>query len=327
MKTILIFSNTTDGGDTGIIQKKLLEDGEDVFRFDTQPYARGEIRIGLSSPGDEIVEANGRTVSLADVKSVWYRRPGEVNPSAPDKRQQMFAKKELGELLEQLYYLAPQAHWVSRPQAIRNAGHKFPQLGVARGLGFEVPRTYATNSPELARRFIVSCASGAIYKTLYRPAMLVDYDTDDDDPKTLIIPTSRIMEADILRLDSLPLTGGIFQEYVEKEYELRVTVMGPTVFAARIDSQENPDEVGKVDWRMGKNIGVSYKLPEPIAEKCRNIVKHYGLAFGTIDLIKTPDGRYVFLELNPNGQWAWLESLTGDPYIETFVRYLADPKK
>jgi glutathione synthase/RimK-type ligase-like ATP-grasp enzyme len=99
--------------------------------------------------------------------------------------------------------------------------------------------------------------------------------------------------------------------------------MGSTVFAARIDSQTNPDEVGRTDWRMGQNIAMSYSLPDAVAEKCRTIVKEYGLAFGAIDLIKTPDGRYVFLELNPNGQWAWLEELTGDPYIETFVKLLS----
>jgi glutathione synthase/RimK-type ligase-like ATP-grasp enzyme len=240
-----------------------------------------------------------------------------------DARERAFAKKELGELLEQLYLLAPRAQWVSRPQAIRNAGHKYPQLGKAKEFGFEVPRTAMTNSLELARSFIASCAQGAVYKTLYRPAMMLDYDADEDDPGTLIIPTTRLTEKDYLRLNSLPLTGGIFQEYIEKEYELRVTVMGSTVFAARIDSQTNPDEVGRTDWRMGQNIAMSYSLPDAVAEKCRTIVKEYGLAFGAIDLIKTPDGRYVFLELNPNGQWAWLEELTGDPYIETFVKLLS----
>ncbi len=322
---ILIITNENDG-DANIIEKKLIDRGENVFRVDTQAYVRGDVSIALYEDGTSILEVGaGRELSLDEVGSVWFRKPGAIAPWLTDPREREFAKKELGELFSQLYMLAPQARWVNRPEAVDRANHKYPQLGAARRLGFEVPRTCMTNSPARARKFLQSCMNGAIYKTLYCPAIVNDYDNDAPDGGNLSVPTSRVTKERLTELDALPLTGGIFQEYIEKEYELRVTVMGDRIFAARINSQENPDQVGRVDWRFGEythDAAEAYTLPAPIAEKCRLLVKSYGLEFGAIDLIKTPDGRYVFLEINPNGQWAWLEELTGDPYIETFVSFL-----
>jgi glutathione synthase/RimK-type ligase-like ATP-grasp enzyme len=98
-----------------------------------------------------------------------------------------------------------------------------------------------------------------------------------------------------------------FQEYVEKKHELRVTIIGDRIFAAEIDSQAQ--ERTRFDWRhydvpMRLRAG---QLPSDVAERCFAFVRSYGLNFGAIDLIHTPDGRYVFLENNPNGQWLFVE--------------------
>ena len=52
-------------------------------------------------------------------------------------------------------------------------------------------------------------------------------------------------------------------------------------------------------------------LPERVSEACRDLVQRLGLAFGAIDLLQTTSEEYVFLEVNPNGQWHWLEQITG----------------
>lgn len=115
----------------------------------------------------------------------------------------------------------------------------------------------------------------------------------------------------------------LFQEYVEKETEIRVTVIGGSVFAAEIDSQSSLE--GKDDWRKagpGSLKTNPVQLPKSLSDKCLQIVKELGLNFGTIDLIKTPNGCYVFLELNPNGQWGWLEEATGESYTDALVQNL-----
>jgi glutathione synthase/RimK-type ligase-like ATP-grasp enzyme len=83
-------------------------------------------------------------------------------------------------------------------------------------------------------------------------------------------------------------------------------VVGEKIFAAKVDSQKNEDT--KIDWRKKKTPFVSYDLPEQISEKCLVMTKKLNLEFGAIDMIRKPNGEYVFLEINPNGQWVWLDT-------------------
>ena len=110
------------------------------------------------------------------------------------------------------------------------------------------------------------------------------------------IPTTFLTKKHIESVDLIRHTGGIFQEYVEKEYEIRVTVIGNELFAAKIDSQSEPS--AKIDWREAVARGLvkvmPYHLPQAIENKCRRVVSWYGLSFGAIDLIRTPQCEYVF---------------------------------
>ena len=109
-------------------------------------------------------------------------------------------------------------------------------------------------------------------------------------------------------------TVSFVQEYVEKEFELRVTVVGRKVFACKIDSQCMDEDKGKVDWRQGYDFGLKHEpfdLPASVEDFCRNYLHEMCLNFGCFDFIVTPQGEYVFLECNPNGQWLWIELLTG----------------
>ncbi len=115
-----------------------------------------------------------------------------------------------------------------------------------------------------------------------------------------------------------------FQEYVPKEIEIRVTVFGSKALSVEIHSQVT--ESTRHDWRRygehGQAPHYPHRLPSDIGIKCIKLVQRLGLEFGAIDLIVRPDGRYTFLEINPNGQWAWLERLTGLPFVETLAELL-----
>jgi glutathione synthase/RimK-type ligase-like ATP-grasp enzyme len=122
-------------------------------------------------------------------------------------------------------------------------------------------------------------------------------------------PTTLITDAELELLDSVRLVPCLFQEYVPKRLELRVTVIGDEVFAAEIHSQDH--EQARVDWH-GQYDGVSFRkatLPAEVADRCLALARGYGLNYSAIDLVLTPDGRYVFLENNPNGQFRFVELL------------------
>jgi glutathione synthase/RimK-type ligase-like ATP-grasp enzyme len=116
----------------------------------------------------------------------------------------------------------------------------------------------------------------------------------------------------------------VVQEYVPKQVELRITVVGDRVFAAEIDSQASP--MARHDWRAGDPRTMAHRrhpLPLKEAERCLRLTRALDLCFGAIDMVLTPGGEYVFLEINPNGQWGWIQDLTGMPIAEVLAEILA----
>lgn len=104
----------------------------------------------------------------------------------------------------------------------------------------------------------------------------------------------------------------LFQEYIEKSHELRITIIGDDLFCCRLDSQATPG--AETDWRQVDPSQVAHRIVpiEPrIEDALRRMLRHYRLSYGAFDMIVTPDGEYVSLELNPNGQWLWIELITG----------------
>jgi glutathione synthase/RimK-type ligase-like ATP-grasp enzyme len=118
----------------------------------------------------------------------------------------------------------------------------------------------------------------------------------------------------------------ILQEYVPKRLELRVTVVGERVFACQIDSQAS--RATRHDYRHHDNDRAAlstHALPDEMAARCARMVAEYGLCYGALDLVLTPSGEYVFLELNPMGEWAWIQVETGLPIADAIVDVLTAP--
>ena len=138
--------------------------------------------------------------------------------------------------------------------------------------------------------------------------------------------TTPVSTKDVKNINSVKYAPTLLQEYIPKKIEIRATIFGNKIFAAEIHSQQNP--LTKDDWRHC-NANVDYLphiLPKKIEQLCFRLVHGFGLVFGAIDLILTPQGKYVFLELNPNGQWIWIEKLTGLPMINALVNLLETGK-
>ena len=97
-------------------------------------------------------------------------------------------------------------------------------------------------------------------------------------------------------------------------------MVGQNVFSAGVNSQTR--ESTKTDWRKEKLEFFIEDIPVEIKEKCILLVKNLNLKFGAIDLIKDKNGNYIFLEINPNGQWAWIENETGLKISDSIINEL-----
>jgi hypothetical protein len=125
--------------------------------------------------------------------------------------------------------------------------------------------------------------------------------------------TSQLAAEDLAHLDQLALAPMTFQEHLAKAVELRVTLIGQRAFAAAVDSQAV--ERSRVDWRKaGRELvdaWTPYALPAEVAGRLLQLAARLGLSYGAADVVVTPDGRHVFLEINPAGEWFWLDDVFG----------------
>ncbi|MGM9381257.1 ATP-grasp ribosomal peptide maturase [Streptomyces antibioticus] len=237
-----------------------------------------------------------RSADLERVRAVYWRRPvwpAFAHLGADDSR---FAAAQVRHGLGGILYALDGPLWVNHPLRDAAADHKPAQLAVARRLGLSVPPTLVTNDPDEARRFI-SVHGPAIAKTL----RWTPYERDGI-PLTSWAEPVTADEID----DTLRVAPHLFQARVEKVADLRVLVVGRRVFGVRIDS-------GLLDWRTDYDA-LSYTvtdLPEYLVEALHSVLDHFGLASGSFDLALDGDGGFHWLELNPNGQWGWLEERTG----------------
>jgi len=257
-------------------------------------------------------------VDFKDVHSVWYRRPVPPIPSSriSDPVAQEFALAESNAMLDGVWRTLD-CFWVSHPDNLKRAEIKLYQLKVAAQVGFQLWPTVATNDPEMAMAFYCSQDRKVVYKPLQRGRLVRDETVS-------LIYTNPITPSQAESLDQVTYAPSLLQRYVPKHVEVRVTVIGHKVLAVEIHSQNFTDT--QHDWRRGDITRLQHKLhllPTQVESTCVALVKALGLAFGAIDLILTPEGEYVFLEINPNGQWAWIQQLCPEiPLRETLADLL-----
>jgi glutathione synthase/RimK-type ligase-like ATP-grasp enzyme len=201
-----------------------------------------------------------------------------------------------------------EALWVpARPAAVFQAQHKASHLRLAGALGFELPPTLITNNPddflgfyrEHGGRIVSKLVDAAFFRTF---------------GESLARYTEPVTPRDVAYTEAVRYVPMIFQAYVPKRVELRITVVGRQVFAAEIHSQASNHT--RHDWRrydLSETPHAAHDLPPDVERRCVQLVARLGLCYGAIDMIVTPDGRYVFIEINPSGQYLWIEQLTGLP--------------
>jgi len=268
--------------------------------------------------GDFIYQ--GQRYRLEDFRSIWYRRPSRryTFVSGLSDEGYEFAKAEAQRGFEGVLRSLP-CFWVSDPDAIRAAEWKPKQLAYAQQVGLRVPRTLITNDPQAALHFFEACQGEVAYKPLSQG---VPRPKPGEAWQGAVYTTRLTRAAFLEHLSSAAITATCFQEYIPKAFELRVNVIGSRIFAAEIHSQHS--EHARVDFRLGyADLRYSiHTLPAIIAEACRELVRLFRLQFSAIDVLVTPDGQYVFVDLNSNGQWGWIENQTGLPLTEALVSLL-----
>lgn len=316
MANIVLLITHSNDEPAGMVAEAIKARGFEPVRFDTDRFP-AEIRLALTqssmqAPSFALLE-DERTIELTSVKSVWYRRFYSARlPPDLDERYLQYSRLEIRTLLSSLFAALPDARWIDPIDRVHRAHHKIPQLELAKQAGFMVPDTLATNDPAAARRFFDEHQGKVVTKMLNAISFT-------DDGSEQMVFTSKVAEEHLRELDGLRYCPAVFQEMVDKEVELRVAVVGEKLFVASVDSKGGE---GAVDWRRAGDLAYHFvpdRLPADVEQAVLRLMKLYGLTYGSLDIIRRPDGQHVFLEVNSAGEWAWLQQMVNLPIHEALA--------
>jgi hypothetical protein len=248
----------------------------------------------------------GTVIDPADARVVWWRRIGaaqRLHANYDDACAAGLIHNDCRGALEGCLTCCVQGTWISTPWATHRASNKLYQLATAKEAGFRIPATLVTQSKSdvvafwnrFNRRIIAKPVVGAA-----GPLLFTNYVSD---------PSS-------IDHQSFEACPAIYQEYIEGVRHLRLNCFGDRSFTAIIETNE-------VDWRP--NLGVpmrEWRTPDWLHRQVRLVLDSLGLAMGIVDLKLTPEDEVVWLEVNPQGQFLFLEGLLGVPLTEHFADYL-----
>jgi hypothetical protein len=262
------------------------------------PEAELKRRIAATLSGDHALTAHYRLLDdiTGDPGSEYckHEMPGDVVV-------QEYMASSLNRLAAGLTDVIPDALWVSRRDRLIHADSKPRQLVEAAKLGFVIPETRFVSSEAVARDFLAKQGECVVKPLAIRP------------PAGYNQYTVVLRHSDAPSLRGLNVNPHIFQELIKPDYELRVTIVGDQAFASKVADTAEGSSGAIRDWRHGCEHDTfqaePYELPDLVARQCVQLAHNLGLLSGMIDLI-VKDGVYYFLEINGNGQWAFVDAYT-----------------
>ena len=289
--------------------------GDKVVRFNTEDFISNCLLTYKAENSYLYFKDSEKKINTKDIITVWYRRPKDIIIDSNLKKYSLFIKEQTEAAIKGFYFFTHfDAKWINPLDALYKARLKIQQLELAKKIGFKIPDTIVTNSPSELLPFFD--------KYIKISTKSLDYPNTKIDDKLLPVINRIINKEEFkLNIQSISVCPAIFQQYIDKLFDIRVIVIGKIITAFAIYSQEY--DLAVEDVRGVSAFDLRHEvieLPKNLIKMILNFVKQQGLIFSAIDLIYSKNKEYYFLENNPNGQWLWLEDKTNFPLSEIFIK-------
>jgi len=251
-------------------------------------------------------KSDGTEINVAEVDLIWWRRiyaNQDLDEGVDDSKQLSLINNDCRGALNGILSACFNGKWVSDPQATERACDKIYQLSVARQTGFRIPETLITQSIEEVTTFCQRLDGRVIVKPVVGVAGPLLFTQYIGDPSRLDPRSYRVCPA-------------VYQEYIPGTRHIRLNCFGDRSYAASIETSE-------LDWRPNLNVPItSWPVPNSLHTQVRTVLDRLGLEMGIVDIKETPEGEFVWLEVNPQGQFLFLQPLADMPLDEHFADYL-----
>ena len=298
LKNVLVITSSIDETVTYIICK--YSNMVNFFRVDVDRF--NTYRFYIDSNGWSIADEYSQ-IESSNVCSIYYRKPILPDLSSYDSQYHLMIQRDIISLINGIADSFP-GKVLTRPSILRRTENKIYQLLYAGQKGLNIPSSYIGNhnddcgeyekSASIIKPITTGKTHGQNGWELYQTSMFSGIDED------------------------ISFTPVYLQNYIPKLFEVRITIIGENVYPIRIDTRN------KVDWRADYENHKYSKIicPNHIIEKCYQLLEDFSLKYGAFDFIVTPKNEWVFLEVNPNGQWLWLEQSLELDISKKIVEYL-----
>lgn len=263
--------------------------------------------------------------SAREIKSVWYRRTDiQVcrfgSGAFSQKGLEHYAREHIKTRSEQIQ------RCMHGQKCLGKFGfgnyNKVEFLEKCAALQIDIPKTLITGSKKKLRRFWSECGGKVITKSLAYPYEYAQYDETGAIEGYRLGYTISVGESELVVLPEF-FDLSLFQEKLEKQFEIRTIYLNGKTYSQAIFSQDRQES--SLDYRQGYDSGMrtcSYTLPESVEKQVSKLMCAFDLNFGSLDIVVTTGGRYVFLEVNPNGQYgavSWSTNANVDYEVARFL--------
>ncbi len=308
--SILIVTESDDHH-VRIISEALAQRNVSVFRLDVDTFLdEQDAHPFVWSIMGGVAAVHG-TQLPCDVTTVWYRRRNPFHDAKDSVESFVWQERE--GIVESILNTYESCRWVNRRSSLVRARPKLSQLVKARQQGLRIPKTIVTNSLDELSSFADACDGDIVAKPIQTQVL-------HDGTEHLVLGTRTLHKNDFnAAISHMPCYA---QEKLPVRSELRVVVFGEHMYAFRQTRKSDADDIKQLSLDQIRHEYCT--LDECIATKLQALMRHYELEFAAIDLVEVDSGDLVFLEINPNGQWLWLQYATGTDLATPFVRFLCE---
>ena len=272
-----------------------------------------QMKLNLYDDSFIITDESGNQINSKDIKAVWHRKTWSITvPEDLDENYRNIYLNEYESLKFNLFTALEDLPWINPLQAERKIEfNKILQLKLAEKNGLVIPKTIFSNDEETVKEFFYQHCHGKAIAKLHGT---ISKSMNGQE----MVSTILFDENNLEQLSDIAFCPMIFQPYIEKDYELRIVYLNGEFFTGKINNKLH------ADWRIAQAefFWEEYELPENIEENLALMMQEMGLVFGAIDMIKSTNGNYYFLEVNPQGEWGMLQKELNFPIAQRIADYL-----
>lgn len=295
----LVISSTIDFS-TDLVCYRLLSDNKNFYRLNRDEFVKHEIEVDLQKKYMRIAIDNKEYIAdFERLKGIYFRAPVFLRTQSKKELtlNEQLERNQWSSFLRNLIVFQD-AIWINNPVDVYRAENKMYQLCIAQECGFKIPKTNVTNSSDIQiddeKEYIVKSLDTALFYDLDNNREMFTYSN--------VVRGSELKEYD---LSQAPI---FVQEFLQPKVDCRITYVSGKFFSVKIQ-KENVGVYG--DWRFYKERldYIPFDLPENVKCAITKLMDRLHLNFGGIDLALV-NGEYYFIEVNPTGEWGWLEVKT-----------------